>query len=159
MRKLLVASILAFFLIPNIVGNVVLAQRGRQGDELGRVATGLCCLDACVVPDFGPVGNTILMVIGVAFIIFLIWGAIYEENRKQKVVEDTKSYENWVHRTVSLVSDPEFRGVVVHQEYDKLYINHVNQYGSLVQITRKISEVNHVKTKEASNGAEAETEN
>lgn len=156
LRKLFVVTVLAYFLIPMIVGNVLLAQ--RQGDELGRVATGLCCLDACTapLPNLGPVGGIIATIFLVGFIILVIWVASSEKAHKQKVIEDTKSYENWVHRTVSLTNDPEFRGVVVHQEYDKLYINAVSYYGTLYQITRKISEVNHVKTKESSNGAETE---
>jgi len=138
MYKLLAAVAAAFVLLPNAVATVIFAQRGHEFMPC------LCCLDVRT-PDFGPVGNVIIMILGLAFIIFMIWGAAADSIQKEKVIRETKeNYENWVHRNVTLVSDPNFRGAVVYQEYDKLYINAVNQYGTLYQVVRTISEVRQV---------------
>jgi len=71
LRLLCLACVLGYFLLPPLAVNVF-AQ--RQGDELGRTA--LCCSPLiCTeikMPDFGPVGNTICLIIGVLFIVVLL---------------------------------------------------------------------------------------
>ncbi len=73
LRALVFSLVVGYMFIPQLAVNAIFAQR-RQGDELGRTA--LCCSPLiCTeiqLPDFGPVGNWIVMAIAVAFLILLM---------------------------------------------------------------------------------------
>lgn len=147
----------AYVLIPAIIAPLF-AQ--RQGDELGRVATCLCCLDIRI-PDVGPVGGIIAVVILVVVIAIGVYseGAQkrLEEEQKRKAAEEkareealkeerkrqaTEQFGWFVGQTVWFQNDgQEEYGVVMEQDMDTLYINRLTPSGGVERISRKVGEL------------------
>jgi hypothetical protein len=70
LRLLCVAAVLGYLFLPPLALNLF----ARQGDELGRTA--LCCSPLiCTeikMPDFGPVGNTIALILMGAVVVVIV---------------------------------------------------------------------------------------